>query len=235
MRGIRLASLHGLLGLPLFLVAGVLPAPSPSPGPPGEIRVSVSVLGNDQKRSPAQGAVVWIPGSAAAQPIPHGQIASHNKRFEPRVAAVPAGGTVDFPNLDKIHHNVFSLSETARFDLGLYKNGKSQPKTFLKPGLVRVYCNIHPSMAAYVMVVDGGIYALTGADGIAALSGVPPGRYPLKAWEERGGEWAGTVEVSAGKTAPVAVTLDATAYRAVSHTRKDGTAYPPPEDDENRY
>ncbi|HKC23643.1 MAG TPA: hypothetical protein VKF32_02820, partial [Thermoanaerobaculia bacterium] len=187
------------------------------------------------KRSAAQGAVVWIPGSAASDPLPRGRIASHDKRFEPRVAAVPAGGTVDFPNLDKIHHNVFSLSETARFDLGLYKNGKSQPKTFPKPGLVRVYCNIHPSMAAYVMVVDGGVYALTGADGIAVLSGVAPGRYPLKVWEERGGEWAGTADVAAGKTAPVAVTLDATAYRAASHTRKDGTAYPPPEDDENRY
>jgi len=211
-------------------------APTARPTPaPGEVRVSVWIVGSDKKRTAGQGAVVWIPGSTAPEPPPHGRISSRAKRFEPRVTAVAAGGTVDFPNLDKIHHNVFSLSERARFDLGLYKNGASKPHTFTTPGLVRVYCNIHPNMAAFVMVVDGERYAVAGADGFALLPGLPAGRYSLKVWEERGGEVATTAEVVPGKTTPVVVTLDASAYREVAHTRKDGTGYPPPDDDENRY
>ena len=227
--------------LPLLLAAAALPAPSQAPhavataAHTGEVRVSVWVIGSDLRRSAAPGAVVWIPGSTSPQPMPRGRVASKGKRFEPRVTAVPVGGTVDFPNLDRIHHNVFSLSERARFDLGLYKNGASQPWTFTKPGLVRVYCNIHPKMAAYVMVVDGRTFAVTGADGLAVLTGVPAGRVPLKAWDERGGEWAGVADVAAGKSTPVVVTLDASAFREAGHTRKDGTAYPPPDEDDNRY
>jgi hypothetical protein len=90
-------------------------------------------------------------------------------------------------------------------------------------------------MAAYVMVVDGRTYAVTGADGLAVLTGVPAGRLPLKAWEERGGEWAGTVDVAAGKSVPVTIQLDASTFHTAAHTRKDGTAYPPPDEDDNRY
>jgi plastocyanin len=256
---VRRLSEVALVLCPLLLVAALMAAPPKTPaapGPerqtrpaatipvatraatptpvPGEVRVSVWIQSAGKKAAGA-GAVVWIPGSAAPQQAPKKTIASKGKRFEPRVSAVPAGATVEFPNLDRIHHNVFSLSERAKFDLGLYKNGASKPWTFPNAGLVRIYCNIHPQMAAYLMVVDGHNYAQAGTDGIAVLSGVPPGRHPLKAWEERGGEWTGSVEVLSGKTAPVTVSLDASAYREAPHTRKDGTGYPPPDDDDNRY
>src|SRR5262249_42883349 len=112
------------------------PSPTATPTPvPGDLRVSVSVTTNKKKVAGA-GAVVWIPGSkkTGAAPAASARISSKNKRFDPHVLAVPKGTTVDFPNLDRIHHNVFSLSETAPFDLGLYKNGASKPWTFEKPG-----------------------------------------------------------------------------------------------------
>lgn len=215
----------------------VAPTPPPTPTPvPGEVRVAVTVVGADRKAKPAKDAVAWIPGSRPAGPAPAPfRIASKGKRFEPRVTAVPVGTTVDFPNLDKIFHNAFSLSEGATFDLGLYRNGASKPYTFQRPGIVRLYCNIHPQMAAFILVVDGGLRALTGADGLATLPRVPPGRHPLRVWDERGGEWSGSVDVLAGQTSTVTVRLDASAWREVPHKNKHGKDYPPPEDDENRY
>lgn len=212
------------------------PPPTPSPVPTGSVKVSVLVVGPDKKAVPAVSAVAWIPGSK----LPAGrgarpQVASKAKRFEPRIVALPAGTTVDFPNYDKIHHNVFSLSPTATFDLGLYKNGASRPFTFDNPGLVRIYCNIHPQMAAFLYVADGEIVGQTGADGSVVLRDVPVGRRPLRAWDEKGGDWSGTVDVAAGGQASVSIVLDGTTWRDLPHKNKYGKDYPPPDDDENRY
>jgi plastocyanin len=205
----------------------------------GEVRVTVMVLGADRRPSPAPQAIVWIserlkPGSLAPSSV-RPRVASKRKRFEPRIAAVPVGTTVDFPNLDGIFHNVFSLSPGAKFDLGLYRNGASRAMTFDTPGLVRVYCNIHPQMAAYLMVIDGAIWAQTGSDGNAVLAKVPAGRAIVRAWDEKGGDYQGTVDVTAGKTASLAIALDGSSWRETPHTNKYGKKYPPPDDDANRY
>jgi hypothetical protein len=205
----------------------------------GDVHVTVTVLGPDHRPSPAPQAIVWIsegkrPGSLAP-PSVHPRIASKSKRFEPRITAVPVGTTVDFPNLDGIFHNVFSLSPGARFDLGLYRNGTSRAMTFDNPGLVRVYCNIHPQMAAYLMVIDGTIWAQTGSDGNAVLAAVPSGRAIVRAWDEKGGDYQGTVDVAAGKSASLAIELDGSIWREAPHTNKYGKKYPPPDDDANRY
>jgi plastocyanin len=205
----------------------------------GEVRVTVMVLGADRRPSPAPQAIVWIsegqkPGSLAPSSV-RPRVASKRKRFEPRIAAVPVGTTVDFPNLDGIFHNVFSLSPGAKFDLGLYRNGASRAMTFDTPGLVRVYCNIHPQMAAYLMVIDGAIWAQTGSDGNAVLAKVPAGRAVVRAWDEKGGDYQGTVDVTAGKTASLAIALDGSSWRETPHTNKYGKKYPPPDDDANRY
>lgn len=207
-----------------------------TPAPTGAVRVKVVVAGADGKALPAPEAVAWFPGlSAAAHAAPPLRMASHDKRFEPRVLAVPKGATVTFPNYDKVFHNVFSLSETAPFDLGLYRNGASKTETFATPGVVRVYCNIHPQMAAYLVVLDGSLYGQTGKDGSVRIDGVPAGRQTLRVWEERGGEWSGTVVVPPGGTAEVAVSLDASRWRLSPHKNKHGKDYPPPDDDANRY
>lgn len=215
------------------------PPPTITPTPlPGALEVQVSVVGADKKKMPGVGSVIWIPGSLDTTPpkaVLPPKITSKNKRFEPRILAVPVGTTVEFPNVDRIHHNVFSLSERAKFDLGLYKNGASKPYRFETPGLVNVYCNIHPQMAAFVFVVDGQIYGQTNANGTAMLAGVPPGKKPLKVWDEKGGEWTGTIDVASGKTTTLGVALDATTFKDAPHKNKYGKDYPPPDDDENRY
>ena len=211
------------------------PRPASTPAPRGEVRVKVVVTGADGKARPAADAVAWFPGLRGSGSSPAPQMSSRDKRFEPRVLPVPAGSSVAFPNFDKIFHNVFSLSETARFDLGLYRNGAARATTFGTPGVVRVYCNIHPQMAGYVVVLDGSVYAQTGGDGVAVLSGVPAGRQALKVWEERGGEWSGAVVVPASGTTELTVALDASTWKAQPHKNKHGRDYPPPDDDENRY
>lgn len=211
------------------------PRPTATPMPTGTVRVTVLAAGADGKTVPAPDAVAWFPGLPGPRPAASPSMASRDKRFEPRVLAVPQGTTVTFPNHDKIFHNVFSLSEAAAFDLGLYRNGASRTTRFDKPGVVRVYCNIHPQMAAYVVVLDGGLYAQTGRDGVAEVRAVPAGRQALKVWDERGGEWAGTVVVPAGGTVEVTVPFDVSKWKLAPHKNKHGKSYPPPDDDENRY
>jgi plastocyanin len=220
----------GRLALVLFLLSFSAAA--------GEIRVTVSILTAEGKSVPAAGAVVWVVDPAAARaaaPSAKPKIASKAKRFDPHVAAVPAGGTVLFPNLDGIYHNVFSLSEKARFDLGLYRNGASRAMTFENPGVVRIYCNIHPQMAAVLVVIDGAIWAQAGADGTAVLANVPAGRATVRAWDEKGGDFVGVVDVPAGGSVPLAVSLDGSLWREIGHKNKYGKDYPPPDDDVNRY
>ncbi len=225
---------------PARLAALLLPLAAPAAAPAaetGSLRVLVEVRDARGGRERAPSAVVWLPGSVAPERRPKQppRLAQHDKRFEPRVLAVPAGTTVEFPNYDRIFHNVFSLSSNATFDLGLYRNGDYRPYTFKTPGLVKVYCNIHPQMAAFVMVVDGDLVALTGPDGVARLEGVPPGRHEVRVWDERGGEKSETVEVAAGAPASLDVLLDGSRYRESPHKNKHGKDYPPPDDDENRY
>lgn len=228
-------------GIAAFLALLAVDAGSSAQAAPpvGDVGVRVTVLGPDHRPAPAPQAIVWIsegkkPGSLTPPPV-HPRIASKSKRFVPRITAVPAGTTVDFPNLDGIFHNVFSLSPGARFDLGLYRNGASRAMTFDNPGLVRVYCNIHPQMAAYLMVIDGTIWAQTGPDGNAVLANVPQGRAVVRAWDEKGGDYQSAVEVTAGKTVSLAIALDGSSWRETPHTNKYGKKYPPPDDDENRY
>jgi hypothetical protein len=225
----------------LFLLAADAggEAQAPVPSAAGDVRVTVTVLGPDRRPAPAPQAIVWIsegrkPGSLPPSPV-NPRIASKSKRFDPRITAVPVGTTVDFPNLDGIFHNVFSLSPGAKFDLGLYRNGASRTMTFDNPGLVRVYCNIHPQMAAYLMVIDGSIWAQTGSDGTALLAKVPIGHAVVRAWDEKGGDYQGTVDVTAGKTVSLAIELDGSSWRDAPHVNKYGKKYPPPDDDANRY
>jgi len=215
----------------------------------GDVRVSVTVIGSDRRALPAPLAVVWVPDAAskarpggvspssadAPAPAAVARIASKSKRFDPRITAVSTGTTVEFPNLDRIFHNVFSLSPGATFDLGLYRNGASRAMTFDTAGLVRIYCNIHPQMAAYLLVVDGKIWAQTGADGSADLAHVPAGRVGVHAWDEKGGDYQGTVDVAAGRTVTLEIALDGSSFRDAPHTNKYGKKYPPPDDDANRY
>jgi plastocyanin len=107
-----------------------------------------------------------------------------NETFVPHVVAITTGTTVDFPNSDAFYHNVFSLSKTARFDLGRYAAGRSKSVRFDKPGIVRVFCDIHSHMNAFILVFSHPFFALTNAEGRYGIENVPPGSYNVIAWNE---------------------------------------------------
>ena len=107
-----------------------------------------------------------------------------NETFVPHVLAITVRTTVDFPNSDQTYHNVFSLEKTRRFDLGRYAAGHSKSIRFDRPGIVRVFCEIHSHMSAFILVFGHRYFDITDADGRYQIGGVPPGRYTLMAWNE---------------------------------------------------
>jgi plastocyanin len=107
-----------------------------------------------------------------------------NETFVPHVLAITTGTTVDFLNSDRIYHNVFSLSKTKRFDLGRYPVGHSRPVRFDQPGIVRVFCDIHSHMNAFILVFSHPFFAVTDGEGRYRIDSVPPGNYAVIAWNE---------------------------------------------------
>jgi plastocyanin len=107
-----------------------------------------------------------------------------NETFVPHVLAITVGTTVDFPNSDNIYHNVFSLRGPRPFDLGRYAAGRSKSVRFDRPGIVRVFCEIHSHMNAFILVFNHRFFAVTAADGRYQIGRVPPGSYTLVAWNE---------------------------------------------------
>ena len=115
---------------------------------------------------------------------PRARMDQKNETFIPHVLAVVAGTTVDFPNSDRTYHNVFSLSAPKTFDLGRYAAGRSKSVRFDKPGIVRVFCEIHSHMSAYILVFSHRFFAVTDDDGRYRIPNVPAGSYTVKAWNE---------------------------------------------------
>jgi plastocyanin len=130
-----------------------------------------------------------------------------NETFVPHVLAVTVGTTVDFPNSDKFYHNVFSLSKSRPFDLGRYATGSSKAVRFDRPGIVRVFCDIHSHMNAFILVFSHPFYALTDADGRYRIDNVPPGTYGVIAWNEGSSSEAKPASVPDGGLAELDFTL----------------------------
>lgn len=120
-----------------------------------------------------------------------------NEAFVPHVLAVTSGTVVDFPNSDTTYHNVFSLSRAKRFDLGRYPRGHSKAVQFDRPGIVRVFCDIHSHMSAFVLVFGHPYYATTGSDGQYRIDNIPPGTYTVSAWHDGSTRASRTVTIPA--------------------------------------
>ncbi len=154
-----------------------------------------------------------------------GLVAMKSKAFAPHVLVVGTGTTVEFPNEDPILHNVFSVSAEG-FDLGLYKRPKSSSRTFDKPGVYTLYCNIHPQMSAVVIVRDNPYFTKATTEGSFRIEGLPAGEYKLIAWHERAGE-SQPVSLKVGVTGETgaSLSLDATSFKRVAHLNKSGKQY----------
>jgi len=172
-------------------------------------------------------AVVWIEVSQPDSLTPEvATITTSDKEFRPHVIVVPRGSTVEFSNTDGFDHNVFSLTKGSVFDLGSYGRGETRSTTFSRPGIVRVYCDVHSNMSAVVVVRDNPFYAQPSVDGSFAIDSVPPGTYTMHAWHERAKEPVSlTVEITARGLRGIDLELDAREYEFVQHLNKFGRPY----------
>ena len=150
---------------------------------------------------PAPDVVVWLDAPGAAREPRTRVLEQRNMQFTPRVMAVQVGSTVELPNNDRVFHNVFSFNHGKRFDLGLYPTGATKRITLDRPAVNRLYCNIHPHMAAYIVAVDSPYYATSDDAGSFAIRDVPAGRYTYHAWRSGGTMLTATVTVGDGAPA----------------------------------
>ena len=187
----------------------------------------VTLLERDNKPSRDLGnTVVWLEGAGPAAAPARLDVAIADKVYVPRVLIAHPGSPVRFANRDPFNHNVFSVSDSNTFDLGLFGRSEARQATLRSAGLVRIFCNVHPRMVAYALVTRSPHAALAGGDGSFRLEGVAPGRYRLHLWHERvPGDTAQEVVVPVGGVTGLAFTLDARGYRWQQHKNKTGRDY----------
>jgi plastocyanin len=224
-------SLAGAIGIALIAAAIAASASGEPAG--GSVQGSVqllrrSLLGGLAPSDDASGAVVYVTGFTQPAPRETARLNQRHEQFDPRVLPIVRGQSVAFPNQDRIYHNVFSVSPLASFDLGQYKSSDAPRNVeFERPGLVPVYCNIHPQMLSYVVVLENDAYAVTGRDGRFAIDAIPPGDFELHAWAPGAQRASRPLHIEPGSRVEVELSLEQT-ERIAPHKRKDGSDYPKP-------
>jgi plastocyanin len=200
-----------------------------------DVRIQVDIQrGSPQKTAANANVVVWLtPVGDAPRESPeptHVQLVQKNKQFEPHLLVLPVGSLVDFPNKDPFFHNVFSLYNGKRFDLGFYESGSSRSVKFDRPGVSFIFCNIHPEMSAAVIALDTRYFAVSNAAGEVNIPHVPSGRYRLQVWYERSMPEALAAlsrEIAIPSDAPLPVVHVPEAFGSiVTHKNKYGKDYP---------
>jgi hypothetical protein len=199
--------------------------------------------GKKSKDKPsAANVVVWLsplkpgtvlPAVPARQPLY--RLVQKDKMFTPHLLVVPTGSQVEFPNQDPFFHNVFSLFNGKRFDLGLYESGTSRSVRFDREGVSYIFCNIHPEMGAIVLALNTPYYGISSENGVVILPNVPAGTYRLNMWSENGqlanpGESSRIVQVSAVAVHLGDIVMQATTDALANHKNKFGEDYEPSRD-----
>lgn len=194
----------------------------------------IEIMQRAQAHESLSDIVVWLlpqlPEAGETVHPAHAQLLQKDKMFHPHVLAVSVGSVVDFPNADPIFHNAFSNFNGQLFDLALYPPGTSKSIRFHRAGIVRVFCNIHPSMSAVIVVLDTPYFTQAEPDGRYQIPGVPPGSYDLHVFDERATagpdvNMAVTVEEGRTVTAPP-IRLSELGYVRQPHKNKYGLDYP---------
>jgi plastocyanin len=192
--------------------------------PGGSVRGTV-VVRRDGAPAPADGVVVYVVGFDEPAPDRPAEIRQRGKQFAPELVAITAGQEVRFPNDDPFTHNVFSPSPAHRFDLGAYPRGEARSRRFPGVGVIDVFCNIHPQMAATLLVLPNRRFARAAADGRFELPDLPPGRWTLYAYSRRvPAPVSAPIAIVAGQTTEVELALDET-RSDFSHPNKYGEPY----------
>jgi plastocyanin len=199
------------------------PAPLPAALPPVVKKPRPDTVGNIVgKVTGAADAIVYVEDIVVSTKGT-ATMKQENKEFTPGVLVVQKGTTVQFPNLDAFFHNVFSVTPDNSFDLGSYRQGETKGVTMSKPGVVNVYCNMHPQMVGHILVVPNGNYVRAGKDGFFRLTNVPVGKHRVVAWSPDSKATAADAEVSEAE--PVTVELELKRGRSGPHLKKDGLPY----------
>ena len=179
--------------------------------------------------------VVWLKPvqQSTNRPVAseHVQLLQKDKMFHPHVLPITVGSVVDFPNADPIFHNAFSSFDGQIFDVGLYAPGTSKSIHFHEPGIVRVFCNIHPTMSAVILVLDTPYFGRVRANGMYRITNVPPGRYELRVFDERATagpdvQLTVNVEGDAEQASAPPIRLSELGYARLPHKNKYGLDYP---------
>ncbi len=197
-----------------------------------------------RKKLDYSGVVISLEPAGGVLPVRlaggHAKMIQKDKTFSPHVLVVTVGTIVDFPNLDPIFHNAFSNYNGQTFDVGLYPPGGSRSIHFKRPGVVRIFCNIHSSMSAIILVLNTPHFATSKRDGSFEIPDVPPGLYTLNVFHERAS--AATLAASSSRitvgdkplTVPQ-IAISESGYLPIPHKNKYGRDYPPVTDDVNMY
>jgi plastocyanin len=206
----------------------------------GSIVLKDSHIASVRKGRDYSGVVVWLaPSGSATTPKAsgkHARLIQKDKTFTPHVLAIQTGTTVDFPNYDPIFHSAFSNFSGQMFDIGLYAPGASRSIRFDRPGAVRIFCNIHPTMSAVILVVDTPYFAVSGRDGAFQIANVPAGDYQIEVFHERAGEdvlrgLGSAVSIGADHSTLPPIEISESGYLPAPHKNKYGKDYPKTVDD----
>jgi len=217
-------------------------APIDTPAPKIDVSGKVRLVENGSGRiaTDASRVAIWLATLGAPDTIStisrpasarsHFRMVQQNKTFEPELLVVPLGSIVDFPNLDPWFHNVFSLYQGKRFDLGLYQAGSEKQVVFDRPGPSFLFCNIHPQMTAVILTVNSDLFDISDKSGRVLIPQVPAGRYKMHVWYENAApeftDTAKNIEVSAAENVLPSVSIPV-ARRDRSHKDKYGNDYDP--------
>jgi len=176
-------------------------------------------------------ALTSLESTALPAAAKHAVMLQKDKTFSPHVLAIQAGSLVEFPNADPIFHNAFSSYNGQVFDIGLYPPGTTRSVKFARPGVVRVFCNIHSSMNAVIVVIASPYFATTKQDGTFNIGEVPPGQYNLTVFHERASEAAlaalsRKITVGPDGTSLPNIVISEAGYLSIPHKNKYGHDYP---------
>jgi plastocyanin len=228
--GTGLATVRAVVGLAAVAAVGAVIASAgpasaaPASELPGRVVGSVKVTESDGKSASAAEVIVYVVGFSEPPGEQVATIAQRGRRFVPDLVAITVNERVAFPNQDPFLHNVFSQSGTRKFDLGSFKRGESKSRQFPEAGVVDVYCNIHPEMAATILVLPNRRHTQVGPDGHFLLEGVPPGVWTVFAYTRRATKPASAkVTVTAGADTPLDLAIVRGAEPA--HLNKYGEKY----------